>query len=410
MNFLATSVRRKILFTILYASEGAPIGFIWWALPTYLRSKGVAVDHLTIVASVAALPWALKFLWSPLIDVVQTGRWSLRNWIIAAQAAMGCTLIPLLGGIESLSLAMLTGLVALHAISAATQDAAIDALCIKTVPEEERGSLNGWMQAGMLAGRSLFGGGALLMAEIVGFDVVVATMIFLIWASLAVVFMTNVPESLSVRSSVTASEWKTFFIKLASVFRSKKMITAAFIALVGGAGFEAVGIAVGPMMIDHGLTTSEAGFFFSVVGVCCMIIGALVGGHIADRAGAARALLVFQALLTTSVAVFALTVVVTEKLTLVEFYVFLGLVYFCIGLFTASSYALFMAISDKQLGATQFSALMGLTNVCESWSGYSIGRLHGVVGYGGGFLILAGISLLSIPPIVYLMRSRARSN
>ena len=36
---------------------------------------------------------------------------------------------------------------------------AIDALAIGAVPPESRGRLNGAMQAGMLTGRSLFGGG-----------------------------------------------------------------------------------------------------------------------------------------------------------------------------------------------------------------------------------------------------------
>jgi len=34
---------RLVVFTVLYASEGAPIGFIWWALPTLLRSSDVPV-------------------------------------------------------------------------------------------------------------------------------------------------------------------------------------------------------------------------------------------------------------------------------------------------------------------------------------------------------------------------------
>ena len=41
-TMLATPGGRRLLFAALYFSEGAPIGFIWWALPTRLASGGMA--------------------------------------------------------------------------------------------------------------------------------------------------------------------------------------------------------------------------------------------------------------------------------------------------------------------------------------------------------------------------------
>jgi hypothetical protein len=34
-------------FALLYLAEGAPIGFLWWALPTWLREQGLGVDRIT---------------------------------------------------------------------------------------------------------------------------------------------------------------------------------------------------------------------------------------------------------------------------------------------------------------------------------------------------------------------------
>ncbi len=64
MDLLATPTRRKVLFAALYLSEGAPIGFIWWALPTRLRMAGVTVEQITLLTAVLVLPWAFKFLWA----------------------------------------------------------------------------------------------------------------------------------------------------------------------------------------------------------------------------------------------------------------------------------------------------------------------------------------------------------
>lgn len=43
-RLLESARGRTAVFTVLYASEGAPIGFIWWALPTLLRSADVPVS------------------------------------------------------------------------------------------------------------------------------------------------------------------------------------------------------------------------------------------------------------------------------------------------------------------------------------------------------------------------------
>ena len=47
MNLLQHNSTRTALFTLLYFSEGAPIGLIWWALPTLLRTQDVAVEKIT---------------------------------------------------------------------------------------------------------------------------------------------------------------------------------------------------------------------------------------------------------------------------------------------------------------------------------------------------------------------------
>jgi MFS family permease len=77
-------------------------------------------------------------------------------------------------------------------------------------------------------------------------------------------------------------------------------------------------------------------------------------------------------------------------------------IYFGIGLFTASSYALFMNITDTRLGATQFSAYMGGTNICESWSGYIAGIIIATGGYSTAFYSMGVISLLSLVVLYFV--------
>jgi len=74
----------------------------------------------------------------------------------------------------------------------------------------------------------------------------------------------------------------------------------------------------------------------------------------------------------------------------------LTIVYGGIGLFTASSYALFMDVSVPEFRATSFSAYMGATNLCESWSAFVVGRIAAPAGYGLAFGVLAVVSLGSL--------------
>jgi hypothetical protein len=78
--------------------------------------------------------------------------------------------------------------------------------------------------------------------------------------------------------------------------------------------------------------------------------------------------------------------------------------YLFIGLFTAASYALFMDLTDPEIGGTQFSAFMSATNACESWSALAGGRIAGASGYPAAFVVMCIASLGSLPILARLRR------
>jgi hypothetical protein len=116
------------------------------------------------------LPWTFKFLWAPLVDSFRTKNFGFKAWIISAQIFMGIFLIPLIFINPFESFTLFAALLFLHSFSASIQDVSIDALAINSVSVNERGSINGYMQAGMLLGRSLLGGGALAVSGFLGWN------------------------------------------------------------------------------------------------------------------------------------------------------------------------------------------------------------------------------------------------
>jgi len=378
-------------------SEGAPIGYIWWALPTRLRAEGVEVEHITALTSMLVLPWVFKFVWSPLIDTLQTRRWTLRSWILSTQFIMGATLIPLffLDTLTDLSLIMV--FLFAHAVSAATQDAAIDALAIATVPPQERGRINAWMQVGMLAGRSLLGGGALIMAVWFGNKVVTALLIAVIYSSSTLLIISKQHLKVDKEAGTFGTRFRSFLSHASRTLKGKSTWLGLLFAGIGGTAFEAVGAVAGPFLIDRGFSTENVGAFFAFPSVIAMIVGALAGGYISDRIGKQAAVVLFLLAMVVDILVLASADALLGTSAGTLLIILLSLLYFCIGLFTAGSYALFMDITDPRLGATQFSAFMGATNGCESWSTFTAGKLVATTGYPLTFVIMSCISLLAVP-------------
>lgn len=425
---------RRVLFGSLYFSEGAPIGFIWWFLPTMLRSQGVGIDNITLITAIVAWPWILKFAWAPLIDAFFRPKLGFRGCVIVTQVLMAITLLPLIRlGLATEALPLAIGLLVLHAICAATQDVSIDAWAIAVTPEDERGKISGFMQAGMLGGRWLFGAGALIVAGMIDDRLVVWLLVLAVLLSMLLVFfgtreqqndltsrdrqgavstgkteqaeMSREPPGYARGSMRTPSTpWNQFVAALRDALILPTTWLAAAFALLGGVAFETYGAVLGPFLVDRGLAPGEIGFVHSI-NVVMLLVGSLIGGVLVDRFGRKRIVggaLVLLALTVGGAGGFEIASENEGQIRLA----FTFTIYLLIGLFTAASYALFMDCTDKRLGATQFSAYMGLTNACESGSAFLAGKIIAGSGYGVAFAVAAVVSVVALVPLWMMHRRK----
>ncbi len=398
---------RRLLFAALYFSEGAPIGFVWIALPTHLAAAGIGVDEITRLTSALVIPWALKFVWAPLIDVLQGPGWTLRCWIIASQSAMLATLLSLAWLDPVDDAAWLLPLLLGHAFCAATQDVAIDALCIRTTGARERGSINGWMQLGMLVGRAGLGGGAILLASAWGWSVAVGCLIAAVALPLLLIALTAEPRVSSShsdpqRSPATRGGWARFAGALGAVLLLPVTWLGLVFALLAGAAFEGIGAVLGPYLIARDFTKEQVGWFQFVPVIVAMTSGAMLGGYFADRWGKVP---------TTAIALACIVVLAIALAWWDSMFpassqsAILGIIialYVGVGWFVAASYAMFMDLTAPRLAATQFSAFLGATNACEAWSARAAGSAANHAGYPFAFLLLAGVSATMLPWLLLL--------
>ncbi len=392
VDLLAGPSRRAWLFAGLYFLEGAPIGFLWWTLPVLLRRAGRDVEAIGALLALLALPWSAKVVIGPLVDLGRGPRWTERGWIVAAQFVMAASLLPLLFGDAEPS-----GLVPwllLHAAAAATQDVAIDALAVRSTTAAERGRLNAAMNAGMLSGRALFGAGAVWVLARGGeraADVVLAALFALILVAGTLLAACYRPRPAPAPTRARARE---LLAGLGGVLASRRTWRLAGFALLGGAGFEGLGALLGPFVLDQGASESQLAVFYAAPAWLAPLFGGFVGARLARRLGKIRGLVICSLAL-------ALLVALVAALARLEAHpgaLFGGLagVYFAIGGFTAVSYALFMDASPAAIGSTMFTAYMGMTNLCESWSAAAAGSLASRFGYPAAFAGLAGVSLCAL--------------
>ncbi len=398
MNLTSTPRGRAVLFALLYASEGAPIGFIWWALPTLMRERGGDVGKITTVLAAVSAMWAVKFLWAPVVDVLRDRRWGYRSWILSAQTGMALALLPLawLDPVADIPW-LLVALIA-HAFCATVQDVAIDALAIHVVPREDLGRINGFMAAGKYFGRGLFGGVTLIVAATLGWAWIIVGMVCWIGAILLVV--RTLPQAagmsdLSAPPAPTRERFAEFLGALGASLRKRMTWLAIGFALIAGAGFEAVGALTGTYLPDSGISTEETGWFRAIAVLGAMLAGSLLGGVLTDRWGVRRGSAIFLVSLFACIVMLGVADLLeaanAARLGLIV------LMYLGYGMFIAATYALFMSLTDHRLAATQFSLFMAATNGCEVWSGWAGGQVVEHVGYAVAFLLMGAVSLVALP-------------
>ncbi len=394
------SVRRRALFAFLYLSEGAPVGYLWWALPTKLRLAGLPVEQITALTSLLALPWALKLFWAPLVDGGRGRRWGFSSWIVSAQAVMGLTLLPLLFlDLASLSLETLTFFLLAHALAAATQDVAIDGLAITSTPPDERGQLNGWMQLGYLGGRGLFGGGILWVEDMIGERGALVLLLAAIGGP-GWLLRRMAIEDVDGSDEPVRQRFRRVGRGFVRMLRGARFWAGMLFAATAGLGFEAVGAVAGPYLADRGFDKSDIGLIMGLPVVVAMATGALIGGIVSDRWGRRLTAGVALGMLAGTIALLAgFDPPLTNGDTAVA--ARLVLVYLAIGVFTASSYALFMDLTTPGLAATEFAAFMGMTNLCESIAARRVGRLVTESGYADAFRVMVALSAVALVPLVF---------
>lgn len=160
--------RRVFALALLGFSAGTPLLLVFGTLSVWLREAGV--ERATIsMFSWAALAFAFKFVWAPLIDrlplpVLTRMLGRRRGWLLVAQGGVIAALVLMAHTDPAGALTTMATAAVLLALAAATQDICIDAYRIEIAPEDMQSLLSAAYIMGYRIGMLASGFGALELA------------------------------------------------------------------------------------------------------------------------------------------------------------------------------------------------------------------------------------------------------
>ncbi|MCX5831630.1 MAG: MFS transporter [Deltaproteobacteria bacterium] len=283
----------------LYVAEGIPYIVAMTVSVVLYKRLGVSNTDIALYTSWFYLPWVIKPLWSPLVDMFRTKR----SWILAMQLLIALALLCLALAIPVAGFFRFTLLFFwIMAFSSATHDIAADGFYMLGLRQDEQAALVGVRTIFYRMATIAAKGGLVILAgylEMQGMPVASAWSLtfFAVAAIFLALFLYHLialPVPASDRPAPVASSQHRAadFFKIMLLFFQKKdiVVLLAFFLFYRFAEAQLVKM-VAPFLLDPpfrgglGLTTGEVGFAYGAVGVLALMAGGLIGGWAVYKKG-----------------------------------------------------------------------------------------------------------------------------
>jgi len=396
----------------LYFAEGLPYIMVNTVSTIMYKKMGMSNEFIGLT-SFLYLPWVIKMLWSPVVDVCKTKR----LWIIGSQILMAAVFCLLALGIHSPQFVPLSlGAFIVVAVISATHDIAIDGYYMLALDKKK--------QAFFIGVRSLFYRFAVIFGS--GLLVVLAgTMekntgdIPLSWSFVMAVcgvifFLTfffhrfYLPFPATDVPGAVCGHDKSFKEAFATYFQQERIVPILAFILLYRLGEAMLAKMAAPFLLDApgagglGLATATVGYVYGTVGVVSLSVGGILGGWLISRFGLKKCIWPMAVLLNAPDLVYVYMAMVKP---------FLGAVYFMVaaeqfgyGLgFTAFSVFL-MYIAREPYKTSHFAISTGFMALGMMLPGMLSGLIQSSLGYVNFFitvfvLTVPGMALIFFIPL-----------
>ena len=392
----------------LYFGQAIPYVVVMMLSVIMYKANGISNTDIALYTSWLYLPWVIKPLWSPVVDMFRTKRF----WIVGLQLLIGAALglVALTTHLPSffqVSLAVLW----LMAFSSATHDIAADGFYMLGLRQQQQAAFVGvrstFYRLGMLAGQ----GGLVYLAgqltERTG-DVhfawaVVFCVLAAMFLALCVYHFFVLPRPIDDKPiEGGGNPLHDFFATFGAFFKKRDIWLILGFILTFRLGESQLLKLAAPFLMDPvakgglGMTTSQVGVAYSTVGVIALTLGGLLGGYVISRVGLKRCLwlMVFAVHIPDLVFVYLASAqpqnfyLVSASLALEQFGYGFG--------FTAMMMYMIM-VADGAHKTAHYAICTGLMALGMMLPGMASGRIQEYLGYQHFFIY---VCLMTIPAFI----------
>lgn len=424
--------RRMATLLALGFSSGLPAPLVFTNLSIWLRDEGVSRTGIGLFA-LAATPYAINFLWAPLVDRMKlpffTARFGRRRgWALFTQILLICAIVVLSRAQPAADLFVVAAAVLLVTFMSATQDVVIDAYRIDVLSPEQYGAgsaaaIWGWHLGGTLIG----GAGGLYLAQLFGWNAAYLFLAAGVGVGMLAILLSPEPPYRPSPDTVehearvadllrrvwwlrgrlagaTAWIYGAVIAPFVDFMKRDGWLLILVFIIVFKFGDALLGRMSGVFYRELGFSLVEIAEVMKIYGFIANGIGVLAGGVLVARLGLFRALLVAGLLAAATNLTYSWLAMSGNDPLVFRFAVITD--NFTGGLATVAFVAYLSSLCNVAYTATQFALLASAGNLGRIWlsasSGWMVDALDG--DWAVFFALTAGIALLGLPLLLILMR------
>lgn len=371
-------------------------------LPFYLTSKtpiqawltkeGVSLSAIGAF-SLVALPYSLKFLWSPLLDrYVPPFLGRRRGWLVVTQVALLVAIAAMALQKPEQGLQLLAISAIIVAFLSASQDISVDAYRTDVLEEPERGAGASMFLLGYRIAVLITSSLTLFLAGFMPWQAVYLLMSLLMLVGLVSSFFA--PEPI-LGDRPPASLYDAVRLPFIEFFQRNGSVQAVLVLVfivIYKLGDSLLKNVATPFLLAKGLNFTEPELAFpNALGIFAVIVGTLAGGALMTKIGINRSLWIFAILQAVgNLAYFALAVVGKNYPLMVAA---INIENFCAGLESAAFVAFLMSLCNPAFSATQYALLSSLQAFSRDILTAPAGVWAEATGWSLFFLLTAALAL-----------------
>jgi PAT family beta-lactamase induction signal transducer AmpG len=406
----------------LYFAEGIPYFIVNNISVIMFNNMGMSKGDMAMYTSLLYLPWVIKPLWSPFVDIIKTKRW----WIAAMQIIMSAAFalvafsLPhpsaeaIASGSTPVSLFSMTlVLFWITAFASATHDIAADGFYMLALKPKEQSVFVG-IRSTFYRLSSIFGQGVLVV--IAGLlerrfgDVPRAWSVTLLtsavlFAAITIWHTFRLPrpsdDSARENGTTAAGIFREFVRTFVTFFRKKHVWIAMVFMLLYRLPEAFLVKMMNPFLLDPaadgglGLSTETVGVVYGTIGVAALTVGGILGGIAASKWGLKKSLWPMAMALTLPCLSFVfLAAFQPQSISLISACVALDQFGYGFG-FTA--YMLYLIyFSDGEFKTAHYSLCTAFMALSMMLPGMVAGYLQESMGYTDFFIFVMACCLVTV--------------